>query len=580
MSFFGLSIATQGLYTSRMALNVTSHNIANAETTGYSRQKVNQTAARPMSMGGSIGMFGTGAEVTGIRRMRDAYFDYKYWNSTSRKGEHEIKAKNMIQVEKMFLEPTDNGFVKTINGFFNSLQDLSKNAGDKSYKSQVVGKASSLAAYYNTVSTNLSEYQRGLNTEVSQYVSRINSIANQVRNLNKEIHSIEMTGQAANDLRDGRDVLVDELSQIVSVDVSYKDDQFGFERMELKINGETLVSHDNVNQLEVVQRAYKNNPEDIDGLYDVSWTNGNSFNINHSTLSGELKGVIALRDGNNNNTINGTVKSTTKTSIKLSGVNRLDISPTGGIKAGNKVYKYTSVAYDKATGEVTLLGVTPTPDPDPLTESDIEKLNIGEKMKVGNDISQKGVAYYISKINDFARTLAKEINNIHKKGQLKDGSQAGNFFVGKNMTAGALDANTDFAYANITAANLMVASDIENNIENFATSYATSSGDSSNKLVVDMLAVKESKAFENSDPANYMEMLIAEVGTDSKKEQLFASNQETINHTIKNQRLSTSSVDLNEESLDMVRYQQVYNVAARMIKVFDELLDVTINGMV
>lgn len=577
MSFFGLNIATQGLYSSRQSLNVTTHNIANAETDGYSRQRAMQSASRPMSFGGSIGMYGTGSEITGIKRMRDSYYDYKFWNSTSLKGEHEIKSSTMIEIEKMFLEPSDNGFVNTVNGFFDSLQDLSKYAGDDSYKAKVVGKATSLAAYYNTVSNNLSEHQRSLNEQVGQYVNRINSIANQVSNLNKEIHSFEMTGEAANDLRDARDLLVDELSKIVSVDVSYKDDQFGFERMELKINGETLVNHDNNYQLEVVEREYRHNPEDIDGLYDVAWANGNSFDLNHSTLSGELKGIIAIRDGNNGNSLKGEVKSVTATSIKLSDVNRLDFPKSGGIKAGTKEYKYTDISYDEATGDITLLGVTPTPDPDPILDPGIPKLNVGEAMEVGKTIPQKGVAYYISKLNEFARTLAKEVNTVHKKGQLKNGDLAGNFFSAKHMADDALDANNDFAYSTITASNLMVDSAIESNIDNFSTTYATSTGESANQLVIDMMKLKEGDAFEKSDPINYMEMLIAEVGTDSKKEQLFASNQESINHTIQNQRRSISSVDLNEESLDMVRYQQVYNVAARMISVFDEILDVTIN---
>lgn len=578
MSFFGINIATQGLYTSRNGLDVSSHNIANAETKGYSRQTINQKASRPISLGGRVGMFGTGSEVVSIDRMRNTYFDYKYWNSASRYGLSDIKATHMGQIEKMFLEPSDAGFTKVINDFFNSLQDLSKNAGNDAYKSQVIGKAGNMASYYNTVAASLKDYQESLNGEVNQYVQKINSIANQVGGLNKQIYSLEVDGQKANDLRDERDRLIDELSEIVSVDVDYQKDQFGFERLDLKINGETLVSHDTINQLEVKQRETRSNPEDADGLYDVYWTNGNKLDLNHSTLLGKLKGIIEIRDGNNNDNFQGTVKAgaATASTITLENISRFDIAKAGEIEIGNKVYKYTNVKYDKTTKELTLEGVTPDPT-DTAAKTDVAD---GATAMIGRPINQKGIAYYQRRLNEFVRTMAKEMNAIQKKGQLKDGSPGQAFFVARKTDGSSLDEDSDFSYVQITAENFALAKRLEDDVNNFATSYAKSTGTSDNDLIKDMMGIKDKKSFESSDASNYMEMLIAEVGTDAKKVTLFASNQKAINHSIKNQRISVSSVDLNEEAHNMVRYQQAYNVAARMIKVFDEIMDVTVNGLI
>lgn len=578
MSFFGINIATQGLYTSRNGLDVSSHNIANAETKGYSRQTINQRASRPISLGGRVGMFGTGSEVVSIDRMRNTYFDYKYWNSASRYGLSDIKATHMGQIEKMFLEPSDAGFTKVINDFFNSLQDLSKNAGNDAYKSQVIGKAGNMASYYNTVAVSLKDYQESLNGEVNQYVQKINSIANQVGGLNKQIYSAEVDGQKANDLRDERDRLIDELSEIVSIDVDYQKDQFNNERLDLKINGETLVSHDTINQLEVKQREARSNPEDADGLYDVYWTNGNKLDLNHSTLLGKLKGIVEIRDGNNNDNFQATVKAgaATASTITLENSSRFDIAKAGELEIGNKIYKYTDVKYDETTKELTLEGVTPDPT-DTTAKTDVAD---GATAVIGRPINQKGIAYYQRRLNEFVRTMAKEMNAIQKKGQLKDGNPGKAFFVARKTDGSGLDEDSDFSYVQITAENFALAKRLDDDVNNFATSYAKSTGTSDNDLIKDMMSIKDKRSFESSDASNYMEMLIAEVGTDAKKVTLFASNQKAINHSIKNQRISVSSVDLNEEAQNMVRYQQAYNVAAKMIKVFNEIMDVTVNGLI
>ncbi|WP_157950119.1 flagellar hook-associated protein FlgK [Vallitalea okinawensis] len=576
MSFFGLSVATQGLYTARGALDVTAHNISNAETDGYSRQQAVQQAARPIDNGTNIGMWGTGSEIIEVSRIRDEYFDYKYWDSNTLLGEYESKALHMGQIEIMFNEPSDSGFTTSFNNFFDSLQDLSKNPADPSYKAQTVGMASSFAAYFNTVATSMNEYQKDLNQEVKQLVGEINDIASQVAKLNDQIYTLELSGLKANDLRDQRDLLVDELSGIVPVDVSYIEDAHGYEEMVLKINGETLVHHNDYNTLEIVERDYKKNPEDADGLFDVNWSNGNPFDINHSNMSGELKAIIDVRDGNNGANFNGGVKQYDETTgeMVIEGINRFDILPSGEIEIDGVAYKYTVSSYNDTDNEMTIILTDKPPAAD---------ITIGGDAEIGESLTCKGIPYYMQKLNEFVRTFAEEFNQIHMQGQLEDGSYAQEFFVTEDINNGggsSMDLNDPYSYTQITAQNFAVSSEIEEDHTKFATSYSVTNGESDNQLILDLSGIKDGSAFSNSDPANYMEMLIADVGIDTMKANTFYSNQNSINHTIENQRLSFLSVDLNEESMNMVKYQQAYNVAAKMISVFDEICDTTINGLI
>lgn len=572
MSFFGLNIASQGMFTARTGLDVTGHNIANIKTPGYSRQQINQKASRPISYGTNIGMFGTGSEVVNIKRVRDVYFDHKFWAASSILGEYESKAMHMDQIQKLFNEPSesDAGFIGTFNNFFDSLQTLSTNPSDDSYKAKTVGMASSFTEYIRRVATDMTEYQKSLNSEVKQVVNEINDRTILITRLNEQIRTIELSGQQANDLRDERDKLIDELSAMVPVQVNEKEDPQGYPYMEIKLNGETLVSHKNMRLLKIEERDYKMNPEDADGLYDVYWDNGNKLDINHKNMTGELNALIEMRDGNNSANFSGTIDSATATQIVIKDGNRFDIPKAGQIRVGTQTYNYKDVQYDSSTGELTLIIDGTIPDP----------TKVQGTATIGEPINSKGIPYYLQKLNNYARKFASEINKIHKQGQFEDGTHGGAFFVAQLGDASLLDENDPFSYTQITAKNFSVSEDIVNDASLFATRYAASTGESDNNLVLDLIKIKNSKEFGNSDPANYMEMLIADVGIDAKKASTFYQNQTTITHTVSNQRLSISSVDINEETMNMVRYQQAYNVAAKMIQTFDEICDVTINGLI
>ena len=131
-------------------------------------------------------------------------------------------------------------------------------------------------------------------------MSRINSLATQVASLTQQINTVEVGGENANDLRDQRESLIDELSEIVNVTVTEtKVGNVGMTSYIVRLDGNILVDSYDAKQLEVRPRQQKLNQCDVDGLYDVYWDNGERLNTESATLSGTMKALFEVRDGNN-----------------------------------------------------------------------------------------------------------------------------------------------------------------------------------------------------------------------------------------------------------------------------------------
>ena len=317
--FFGLNIAYSGLTASNAALNTTSNNIANVETKGYSRQNAEQAAANALRVFTTYGCAGAGVDVIAIERVRDHFYDVKYWDNNSNTGEYNMKQYYMKQVEDYFNDDsTIEGFKTIFDDMMTALGEVAKQSGSDTTKAQFIGYASNLTQYFNSMSANMSQVQKDVNQEIKLKVDEINSLAAEIATLNKQINVIEIDGKAkANELRDQRETLIDQLSAIVSVKVietpvydTYNPDRLtGANRYLVQIaGGQTLVDTNEYNALECVARKSeeKVNQSDIDGLYEVYWVANkltgelaDEFNLYNASLGGELSGLVQMRDGNN-----------------------------------------------------------------------------------------------------------------------------------------------------------------------------------------------------------------------------------------------------------------------------------------
>ncbi|MFA5524918.1 MAG: flagellar hook-associated protein FlgK [Tissierellales bacterium] len=286
MSWIGFNTAVSGLLTSQRKLHITNHNIANANTEGYSRQIATQNATVPHRLPG-IGFVGTGTDITSIDRVRDSYLDYKYRTENAPLGEWEIKRNTLLDIEHILKETEDEGLSKYVDDFFKSLEDLSKNPSDDSYRVAVREKAISMTNHLNETATKLYNLERDVNYQINAQVKKVNDIGSQIRNLNEQIYKLEIDGNKANDLRDQRDLLISELSKLVNVQVTEQDG-----KLKVSIGGASLVEHSNLSRLQDPPRTVVS---EISGekLVQVEWENGNKLALK----SGEIKGLLDVRDG-------------------------------------------------------------------------------------------------------------------------------------------------------------------------------------------------------------------------------------------------------------------------------------------
>lgn len=281
---FGFNTAVQALLASQRSLYITNHNISNMNTKGYSRQQGAQRATSPYNLPG-IGYLGTGTEIYDIARVRDSYIDFKYWNEKAPKGEWLIKRDTLSEIEKLFGEPSKSSFRQYLDDFYTALDNMSKNPSDFSYREPVRENALAFTKHINESAVRLAELKKETEVSIDTKVRKINSIASQIASLNRQIYSNELDGRQANDLRDRRDLLVDELSQIVNVKVDESKDG----KFRVNISGVSLVDHTDVNVIE--------SDKDDKGNIIVKWNNGSTVNLR----SGELKGLLDLYNGDGKN---------------------------------------------------------------------------------------------------------------------------------------------------------------------------------------------------------------------------------------------------------------------------------------
>lgn len=285
--WIGFNTAVSGLMVSQRKLYVTNHNIANADTKGYSRQKATQNATMPHRLPG-IGFIGTGTNITSIDRVRDSYLDYKYRTENAALGEWEIKRSSLLNIENILKETENEGLSKYIDEFYKVLEDLSKNPSDESYRSVLRERAISMTKHLNETVGKLYNQQKDANYQVSAKIKEINNLGSNIRNLNGQIYKMELDGRAANDLRDQRDLLVNELSKIVNIQVSEQEGKY-----KVSIGGVSLVEHTDLNNLKYPPNTIESSIISSEKLVQVQWENSSNVTLK----SGELKGLLDIRDG-------------------------------------------------------------------------------------------------------------------------------------------------------------------------------------------------------------------------------------------------------------------------------------------
>lgn len=619
-TFLGLNTAKSGLGFYQAALNTTAHNISNAEVEGYSRQRVIGKASRAVRLHQSAGMQGTGVTVTDIVQIRNPYYDVKYWNSNSLHGEYASKYDYSYEMETYFNEMNSpTGYTALLTALQNSMKDLSDDPSSATTRVQYVNDFQSYTELFNELSNNLQITQRSLNDEIVVRVEEINTVAKQLFSLNNQITNLELRGGNANDLRDQRMVLIDQLSAIVNVTtqevpiLAQDGHDSGATRFIVKINNQVLVDDLQCKQLMAVPRDEKINETDIDGLYELNWRNtdgtpGDKFDLNSPSLTGKLAGLVAVRDGNNNygfvgKTVAAGTDATgtflTMESDKPFYLNNLNIAAEGKITVFGVDYYYDDfeAQYDNATGEITSYtfrnlhvlaadGATKIP-------ADPANIQTGVTARIGDHVDFEGVPHYMAKLNEFVRTFSRHINDLCTSGVDFEGNQGLDMMNmidinGKSLNLSATVGDTSFtskgtSYYRLTARNWDIHDEVMKDSKNKVVVSRSRSIEQGNIEDCHLLEeIKESlidnSIFKQGTPFEYLESVISTMGVQTQKCKVAEEHQNNIVYSVNYQRLSESSVDANEEASSLIIQQNGYSLSCKVMSVLDEIYDKLINA--
>ena len=531
-----LEIGIRAVRTQRQALHVIGHNIANVNTPGFSRQRAVLTTTLPQ------GEMGTGVKVESVDRIRDEVVDFYIRSENPKLNKWKAKLKNLEEMEILFNEPSDNSIGKILNDFWDSWSDLANNPENGAARANVREQGEAICDAFRTLYQNLRDLQEKIDEEIKTDVDHLNSIINQIAELNKEIEKVELGGRAhANDLRDKRDLLLDELSELT-----------GFEYEEMKdgtirigVHGQLLVSKGVVSPF--IAEAGEN------GFLEVKWEDSGE---KVAITTGKLKGLMEIRDEVIPRFLSGLDSLASTLIDEVNTLHRQGMGLDGTSKVEG--WKDFSGSLD-SDGSFEINGVNIQVVAGDDLDAIIAKIN-AEKDTTGVEASKDGDKLVLEpySLNPQTVNITADPDNImlDKLGILA------NFFSG----TGAEDIELDDA--------------IKSDLSKIAASSNGAPGDNSNALSIYQLKDKPVLEGGSSTFSDYYSKIIADLGVETKQTRGLKENQQTLLTQLENRRQSICGVSLDEETTNMILFQQAYRAAVYFLQMIDNLLDVLARAMV
>ncbi|EGW36517.1 flagellar hook-associated protein FlgK [Desulfosporosinus sp. OT] len=470
-TFFGLTIAGKALSAQQIALNITSNNIANADTEGYSRQLVDLKTTNPYTIAASGKNMsqGSGVTIDTITRARDAFVDKQLRSETSTQEYWGAKETSLTEIESAMNEPSDYSLSSDLSNFWSAWNDLADNPEDSGTRAVLVQRTLTLTDSLHAISDQLTEMQNNLDMNVDSQITDVNDYANQIAELNKQIKRAEVTGDNPNDLYDSRDLLVDKLSKIVNVTVT-------------------------------------------EGI-DPSYSNGK---VNSYTLAiGDPPQTLVGDDGTVSELNEVTTTDSDGNSIK-------------GLQLGGS---------DLTLGE-----------------------NMGS-LQADMNVRDTYLPDLQEKYDTLAAGIASAVNTIYGSGFFETSDDSTDF-TASNISSSVV-AN-DIVAGNGTSGDGGIAADIASLSEGWSSISGTD--------------LDDFKATYGTSLVDSYSTIVAQLGVDLQQATRMKEGQEALVANLTTQRETVSGVSLDEEMINLVRYQKGYAAAARVVTMMDDMLS-TLLGM-
>lgn len=508
-TFGGFMTARLGMSVSQQALNVTGQNITNVGTTGYTRQRLDQVS---LNVGGGSSKYsspmimniGNGVIATGTSQMRDQFLDRRFRNEMAAVGKYNIHTNGLQELadilDETLLVNDKGGIHNQLGEFWSKLNDLSSHVGDKEYDTMVRVSADSLCKLLNSSANKLEEVKTNIENDFSTVdVEKVNEILRKIQDLNKSIKTSQIHGDKALELQDERNLLLDELSTYVKIDVQYDPVQVT----------DTLV----VDELKIY-------------MPDLE-VKGQKFALLDDDQCCQF---IAQKPQN--------------------------------------------------PGDSWKLEVTPLAENNWATTGDdiTDKLTAGSftaSLELLNSTDKGGIQYYQNLLDKLANKFATTMNEANKTAA----GQERPLFTsdGKDATA-----------ANITAGNITIAEDWQNNTYGITTTKKDPAVEGANDNVLHMMSLMKDALVYTDDQGNkifegtfqeFFSNMGVTLGMELQSGTDLLKNHTTLAGSVSDSRDNVSGVSLDEEGMNMMQFSKAYQASAKLMTVLDDLLDTLINRM-
>lgn len=570
-----LSLGAGSLQTQQILMDVAGQNVANAATEGYSRQRA-ELLRLPESRQGNL-LFGLGARVSTISRVRENLIDDRFRRENSLSGEYSVRTDFLTQIEDILSEPSDVGIAQGLADFFDNLQELVNNPEDGGVRTVVSGSGVALADSIQTTYELLNNQRSTMSGFISSSVDEINRLTAQISELNQKISTLEAGSATANSSRDQRDLLLDQLSEIASVEIRRTDNGM----VNVYLDGYGIVQDFNSNPI-----GLRLNPatETTNSFYEITAVNGGNRPL--EITGGKLKGYLDMRDGEEMTRV----------------MSDLDTLALGLIEEMNRIHSQGVglTRYDSTTSDFAVTDADAALNAAGLPFTPVDgSFFLAVYDSQGQLLEQHEIT--IDAGTDTLNTVAAQVNSAFAAdGRLtatvtpenhllletntigdtftfvSDDTQAGDtsdFLLGMGL-------NTFFTFDPQVgpAASIAVSDRILSDPNLIAAARSTSPGDNSNALA---LAQLRDQPLLGSGAGVTMEQFYQEtlvfLGSRTRES---SDRQDVISGVvdgIQNLRDSISGVSLDEESVNIMVAQQAYEASAQFITAVNDVMQVLLN---
>ncbi|MCC7477218.1 flagellar hook-associated protein FlgK [bacterium] len=593
-AFLGLETARKGLMAARAGLDTTGHNIANAGTEGYSRQRAVTSASSPISLPGAFftlrpGMLGTGAEIISITRIRSQFVDAQIQYEGSASSHLGMLSTGLQRVEDIFGEPAEAQFSGLMDSFFNAWEDLSNDPESLAARTNLREAAQGLTDYVNNIDFALKREVEDINTQIRGQVQQVNTLTAQIAEVNRQITRSETSGARlsvkANDLLDKRDQLVEQLSKLVNV--RQLDSPDG--SVNILMDGHPLVTGGDAHEL--VLRSKSADPSKL----VLEFKEGNFPAPLHS---GEMGGLFELRDVQIPAVRD---KFATLITAFTNQVNKTHQQGYGldGTKGRNF---FNDTQTRSATGTLFLpAGTTLDTSLDSLGITSGDFFIQGQRIEItpeevlpGQALTLRGLLQRIesasvdirAELNLDAGAPRIEISQYNpaygtNSLALVDGNS--NFFEISGLDKAVVrDLSLDPPYDN-SLSNFRLSTSVLNSLDAIAATGDDGlgfPGPGDNRTALAIADLKNNaQALFGATYGEYFESTIAILGATAQTAERSEASQKLVLQQLEERRQIISGVNLDEEAVQLIKYQKAFEASARALSAIDETLDLIVNRM-